>query len=245
MNKKETKNTIVLLKGTISKFKRSRRSHDFVLTEVQHLEVGSTAIVASAMGMSATGMGLISMTRNSDEEADWVEFELDGKQVQGWLWMMPMSNGDNVEVVAEHKGNNCYVAYAVKRDGDDLLAVYPHATAGRKVHYRKSIKAWMWCSALTYLVVALFFVIPRGWESLLRTDVQIFLLSALGFFFFVTGIIAFRVSRKFMGFVQIAEIIFETFGWPDIEHIDLRKTSIENRRENKLSHFGNLYFRYR
>jgi len=48
-----------------------------------------------------------------------------------------------------------------------------------------------------------------------------------------------------MGFVRIAKAIFKTFGWPDVENIDLRKTSKENRRENKLSNFGNLYFRYK
>ena len=126
------------------------------------------------MGMGATGIGLIGMAGNADEEADWVEFELDGNHVKGWLWMMPMRNGDTVEVVAEPKGNNRYVAYAVKRDGDELLAVYPHATAGRKVHYRKSVKVWMWCFFLAYLFPAFFFVVHEGLGSLLHTDTQLF-----------------------------------------------------------------------
>ena len=141
MRYQEPNNSMVLLRGVISGLNRSRRNHDFVLTEVQHRQVGVTAIAASVMGMGATGIGLVGMAGNADEEADWVEFELDGKQVKGWLWMMPMRNGDTVEVVAEPTAKGYYVAYAVNRDGDDLLAVYPHATAGRKVHYRKSIKA--------------------------------------------------------------------------------------------------------
>jgi uncharacterized membrane protein len=245
MKKQEPNNSMVLLRGAISGLNRSRRSHDFVLTEVQHQQVGLTAIAASAMGMGATGIGLISMAGNADEEADWVEFELDGKQVKGWLWMMPMRNGDTVEVVAEPTGNNHYVAYAVKRDGDDLLAVYPHATAGRKVHYRKSIKTWMWCSTLGCLIPILFIVMPVGIESLLNPIMQGGLLIALAFWAVISSVIGFRVARKFMGFVRIAELIFQTFGWPDVENIDLRQTSQENRRENKLSNFGNLYFRYK
>jgi hypothetical protein len=35
---------MVLLRGAISELDRSRRSHDFVLTEVQHQQVGVTAI---------------------------------------------------------------------------------------------------------------------------------------------------------------------------------------------------------
>jgi len=245
MKKQEPKNSIVLLRGAISGLNRTRRSHDFVLTEVQHQQVGVTAVAASVMGMGATSIGLIGMAGNADEEADWVEFELDGNHVKGWLWMMPMRNGDTVEVVAEPKGNNRYVAYAVKRDGDELLAVYPHATAGRKVHYRKSVKIWMWCCVLSYLIPLLFFVMQRGFGILLNADMQFCLLIVFPFWILISAIMAFRVSRKMMGFVRIAELIFKTFGWPDVENIDLRQTSRENRRENKLPNFGNLYFRYK
>ena len=228
---------MVLLRGRISGLNRSRRSHDFVLSEVQHQQVGVTAIAASIMGMGATGIGLIGMAGNSDEEADWVEFELDDKQVKGWLWMMPMRNGDTVEVVAEPTGNNRYVAYAVKRDGDDLLAVYPHATAGRKVHYRKSVKAWMWCSFLAYLILPLFAVMQRGLSFLFQTDMPLFLLHTFFLWIAISAVIAFRASRKLMEFVRIAETIFKMFGCPDPVHIDLRQTSKDNRRENKLDSF--------
>jgi hypothetical protein len=245
MKKQKTNNPMVLLRGAISGLNRSRRSHDFALTEVQHLQVGVSAIAASAMGMGAAGIGLIGMAGNADEEADWVEFELDGNQVKGWLWMMPMRNGDTVEVVAEPSGNNLYVAYAVKRDGDELLAVYPHATAGRKVHYRKSVKVWMWCSFLSYLILPLLFVMQEGFGILLNAEMQFGLLIVFAFWVLISAMMAFRVSRKLMGFVRIAELIFKTFDWPDVEKIDLRQTSKENRRENKLSNFGNLYFRYK
>ncbi|RQG98747.1 putative type VI secretion system effector [Paraburkholderia dinghuensis] len=245
MKKQELNNSTVLLSGTISGLKRSRRSHDFVLTEVQQQQVGATAIAASALGMGATGIGLIGMAGNSDEEADWVEFELDGKQMKGWLWMMPMRNGDNVEVVAEPMGNNRYVVYAVKRDGDDLLAVYPHATAGRKVHYRRSVKVWIGFSSVVYLLLLLMTVLQEGWGAFLDQNEQIVLLSGTPLWIVVSGLMAFRISRKFMGFVKIAETIFKAFGWSDIENIDLRRTSREHRRENKLPNFGNLYFRYK
>jgi len=245
MRKKDPTNSAVLLRGKIIALKRSRRNHDFVLTEIQHQQIGATAIAASAMGMTSTGIALIGMAGNSEEEADWVEFELDGKQIHGWLWMMPMRTGDYVEIVAEPIGNNCYVALAVKRDGDGLLAVYPHATAGRNAHYRKSVKIWMWCAVLAYLSVIFLFMIQRGWKIFLNPDMQLFLPMGLVFCSVISSAIAFRVSKKLMAFVEIAEVIFETFGWPDVKDIDLRKTSKENRRENNLANFGNLYFRYK
>lgn len=245
MKNQESNNSMALLCGAISGLKQSRRSHDFVLTEIQHQKIGVTALAASVMGMGAAGMGLIGMAGNSEEEADWVEFELDGKQMKGWLWMMPMRNGDSVEVVAEPAVNDHYVVYAVKRDSDGLLAVYPHATAGRRVHYRKSIRIWMWCSILTYFGFTLIFLIQSGLKILLNTDIQIFFLTMLAFWIVISAVMAFRVSRKFMGFVRIAELIFKTFGWSDVENIDLRKTSRNNRQENKLGKFGNFYFRYK
>lgn len=245
MKKQAQKNSMVLLRGVISGLNRSRRSHDFVLTQIQHQQVGLTAIAASVMGMGATGMGLIGMAQNSDEEADWVEFELDGKQVKGWLWMMPMRNGDTVEVAAEPTAKNSYVAYAVKRDGDDLLAVYPHATAGRKVHYRKSVKAWMWFCVLAYVLLPVLLMLQQGISVLLEVDLLLALLCAFPFWMLISGLLAFRASQKLMVFVRIAELNFRTFGWPDVENIDLRKTSVENRRENKLPNFGSIYFRYK
>jgi len=85
----------------------------------------------------------------------------------------------------------------------------------------------------------------RGLETLLDENMQSFLLIGFASWILISAMMGFRVSRKFMGFVRIAEVIFKTFGWPDVENIDLRQTSVENRRENKLSNFGNLYFRYK
>jgi hypothetical protein len=245
MKNQESNNSMILLRGVISGLERSRRSHDFVLTEIQHQQIEVAAIAASVMGMGATGIGLIGMAGNAEEEADWVEFELNGKQMQGWLWMMPIHNGANVEVVAELLENNRYVVYAVKHDGDGLLAVYPHATSGRKVHYRKSVKAWIWCASLAYFILPLFLVMQRGLKALLDENMQIGLLIGFAFCVPVSAVIAFRVSQKLMGFVRIAEAIFKTFGWSDVENIDLRKTSRTNRSGDKDPSFGNLYFRYK
>jgi len=245
MKKDEPDNPTVLLRGKISSLERSRRTHDFLMTKVQHQQIGATVIGASAIGMGAASIGLIGMAGNSDEEADWVEFEIDGKKMQGWLWMMPMRNGDNVEVVAEQVGHDHYIAYAVKRDKDDLLAVYPHATAGRQVHYRKSLKAWMWWTIISHLVLLLFFVIKKGWGILLHPDMHVFFPIVFGLCSTIFAAITISISLRLMVFVKIAEMIFKTFGWPDIKNIDLRKTSKENRRENTLPNFGTFYFRYK
>ncbi|PTB22740.1 hypothetical protein C9I57_03030 [Trinickia symbiotica] len=236
----------VLLRGRISNLQRSRRSHDFVLSQAQQWQVSATGLGAAAMGMGAAGIGLINMAVNSDEEADWVEFELDGKRIEGWLWMMPMRNGDNVEVVAQQVLHDQYIAYAVKREGDDLLAVYPHATAGRKAHYR-NMRRLMWRSFL--VIYPIFFLMTYfaservggiGLDDLLYLNGCIAIGGSLMF-----GILFYRAARRLVRFAYLAEAIFRAYGWPDVENIDLRKTSRENRRGNKLPNYGNYYFRYK
>jgi hypothetical protein len=245
MKEQELKKSAVLLTGTISELKRSRQTRDFVLTQVQHQQVGATAVAASLMGSGAIGIGLISMAGNSEEEADWVQFGLDGKQVEGWLWLMPMLNGDAVEVAAEQIAEDRYVAYAVRRKEDDLLAVYPHATAGRHAHFRKSIKAWLCWTVVSYLILMTLFLIQGGVEIFHKEGIKVFAWAFIPFLMIFTGIIALRVSWKLMGFARMAEFIFSTFGWKNIKSIDLRKTSRQNRQGDTSAKFGNLYFRYK
>ena len=61
----------------------------------------------------------------------------------------------------------------------------------------------------------------------------------------IVGAMALSYIWRLMAPVRIAETIFATCGWADIENIDLRKTSMENRRENTLPNFGLIYFRYK
>ncbi|ACD14461.1 putative type VI secretion system effector [Paraburkholderia phytofirmans] len=244
MKNKEQHISTVLLRGTITKLERSRRSHDFVLTQVQQRQVGATALGAAAMGMGAAGMGLVSMASNSDEEADWVEFELDGKKMQGWLWLLPMRNGDEVEVVAEKVADDRYIVYSVKRDGDDIVAMYPHATAGRKAHYRNMTKIMLW----TFFVLYAILVVGTYFKGEISSDLYAYTVSmaTIGVGgFIVFGIIFYRTSLKLMGFVRLAEAVFRTYGWPDVQNIDLRKTSREHRGTNTLSNYGRHYFRYK
>lgn len=98
---------------------------------------------------------------------------------------------------------------------------------------------------LSYSILPVFLVMQRGWRALLDADMQFGLLLGLASWAIVSAVLAFRASRKLMGFVRIAETIFKTFDWLDIERIDLRQTSKDHRRENRLPDFGNLYFRYK
>lgn len=88
-------------------------------------------------------------------------------------------------------------------------------------------------------------LLQKGWAVFVDPGVRGLLLFMIPLCAVVLGLFAFRASRKLMGFVAIAEAIFRGYDWPDVENIDLRKTSKEHRGENRLPNFAGLYFRYK
>ncbi|WP_250529339.1 putative type VI secretion system effector [Caballeronia sp. ATUFL_F1_KS4A] len=234
----------VLLRGRMENFQRTRRSHDFVLSQLAQRGVGATALASAAMGSGGASIGLINMAMNSDEEADWVEFELDGKSIRGWMWLMPMRKGDEVEVVAELLPDGRYMAYSVQRVSDSLVAICPHVFCGRKPYQRLIAKYLFWLYLFAFCFLAIGGVKASG-EGLDGGMVAMFL-----FWMFIGGagmfaLIFLRVRKKAMRFYCLAEDIFRTFGWENVESIDLRATSKENRKENRSPNFGRYYFRYK
>jgi hypothetical protein len=229
---------MLLPRGTISKLRCYTREHDFISTTDQHTKIGITAIIATVMGMGAQAAGMVGSAGNKAEKAHWLDFELDGKKRQGWVWAMPLGTGDKVEVVAEHTGDHCYTVYAIRRVDDGLVAAYPHVIAGRKVLYRNSVRGWLWFSVVAILLYIFDSVIEMGLSILIEQDTWHFMTLWIVVCFVTIGLIAFRISRMYMESVCMAESIFRTFGWPDVEKIDLRKTSKENPGGYRIPGFG-------
>jgi hypothetical protein len=244
MKRDDHYDSLLLLKGKISKLRCYTREHDFISTTDQHTQIGITAIIATAMGMGAQAAGMVGSAASKAEKAHWLEFELDGKKIQGWVWVMPLGTGDNVEVVAKHTGGLCYTVYAIRRVDDGLVAAYPHVIAGRNVLYRNSVRGWLWLPVIATLLFMFFFMMEMGLGILFEKEMWDFMKELIVVSFVAIGLIAFRISRMYMESVCMAEAIFRTFGWPDVEKIDLRKTSKENPGEYKILGFGERYFRY-
>ena len=60
----------------------------------------------------------------------------------------------------------------------------------------------------------------------------------------ILGIIAYRISRKYAGFVSLAEKIFEVFGWSDVKNIDLPAITKKDKKPGDPGGLGILFFRY-
>ncbi|MBU9132007.1 hypothetical protein KTD17_03240 [Burkholderia multivorans] len=234
---------VQVLRGTISQLKCRRRHQDFVLNEAQHAYIQATAAGAALAGMGASAIGLIQSSANSEEEADWVEFELDGKHIEGWLWKMPMTNGDEVEVVVERRPRDRYFAYSVRRVRDDMVAVYPHATRGRSALYQWLMKIMLclFIPIFGLLCILLF----RDVDGIERATLVIFLGVTGAAALVIFWVLFHRAYLKMKHFARLAEVIFACYGWSDVRRINLVRSSKQMKPETRDLEYGIHYFRYR
>jgi hypothetical protein len=235
---------VELLHGHMRNLRKKRGRRDFVFTANDRSRMGATAIAAGLAGLGGAAAGLGSMAMDTTEEADLIEFELDGTSVKAWLWVSMFEEGDEVEVVAEPNGD-CWIGYGVRRVSDRIVALHPHCSRGRFAHFRASARWW---GALTtglfvflYALIAVLasFQSTVDWAALAKAGA----LGGAGLALILAGI-AYRISTRYVGFVDLAEQIFEVFGWPDVRNIDLPAITKKSRKPDDPGGLGILFFRY-
>lgn len=229
-----------LLRGRMSNRDNQRLTRDFVLTQSKKVGVGASAIAAGIAGLGGNAIGLVGTMGNSEESADYVTFELDGKRIAGWLWKFPFNNGDELEVVAEQVDDG-YNALSVRRPEDGLVAVFPHCTRGRMAHFRKSFKYWFYSSTFTIIAFSIMLYL-RGFFDI-GLSAYVILLSMI-MLYAVYLILSIPLALRYMKFVRLSEACFQTYGWPNVENIDLYVTSKAMKRKGDPADYGQVIYRY-
>ena len=235
-----------LLRGRIQGLSKKRCSRDFIFTTNDRTNMGATAIVAGLSGLGGIAACLGAMAADTTEEADLLEFQLDGKTVKAWVWMSVFNESDEVEVVAEPDGDS-WQAYGIRRVSDRIVALHPHCSRGRHAHYRASfgwfLKFFGCIFFAFYLILAAVSLFSgdsiREFASLALAVIPGMLIAAAIF-----GVIAYRISRKYRGFVRLAEGVFSGFGWQNVKNIDLPAETKKGKQPGEPGALGFLYFRY-
>ncbi|WP_434115291.1 putative type VI secretion system effector [Paraburkholderia caffeinilytica] len=230
-----------LLRGRIVNLVRTKTTRDFMRTESEKIATSIGTVALGLSGMTALAVGVSTAAGNSAEEVDKVSFQIEGVRVEGWLWRFPFRESDEVEVVVE-KSNVGVTCFAVRRLEDELVAVYPHCTSGRKAYVKKSVKIctallgiWISVMACLFFMKAPELTLPQKFYFLGVTSA----FPALFLLFF-----ALSAYRKDKVFIAISERMFETFGWHDPARIDLKKTSKGKKKKSDGSGYGLWIFRY-
>ena len=235
-----------LLRGRMQNVRKKRCRRDFIFTGSDRASMGTTAIAAGLAGLGGVAAGLGGAVMDTTEEADLLEFELDGRPVKAWVWVSVFEEGDEVEVVAEPDGDG-WLGYGIRRISDRIVALHPHCSRGRYAHYRASLSWFMKIVGSILGMTSLLGAIVAFAKSLSASDIGALVLVGLAgelLGAFILGVIAFRISSRFMGFVRLAEGIFDVFGWQNVRHIDLPGITKRGKRQDDPGALGVLYFRY-
>ncbi len=233
-----------LLRGSIRNLRGTRTSQEFLFTDADRMAMGVTAVTAGLAGLGGVAIGLAASAEDTAEEADLLEFELDGKSIRAWVWVSVFREGDEVEVVAEQFGR-VWHAFGIRRISDRIVALHPHCSRGRYAHYKATVRWWFLIYSMMMLVMvalgaATFYFDPVGnWAGVFYMYVGGGSMGAAVF-----GLIAFNISRKFMRSVRLAERIFHGFGWENVKNIDLPAITKKSKQSGEPGAVGILYFRY-
>ncbi|MCO8645541.1 hypothetical protein KGP93_19760 [Burkholderia multivorans] len=233
-----------LLRGRIRNLRCTRQSQEFLFTGADRTAMGVTAVAAGLAGLGGVAVGLASSADDTAEDADLLEFELDGKSIRAWVWISVFKEGDEVEIVAEQFGQ-IWHAFGIRRVNDRIVALHPHCSRGRYAHYKATVRWWL----LIYLSLMLIMIILGAITITLKGAdnwIGIFYMYAGGgaMTAAIFGVIAFNISRRFMGFVRLAEGIFSGFGWKNVKNIDLPVITKKSKKPGDPGALGILYFRY-
>jgi hypothetical protein len=235
-----------LLRGHIQNLSKTRCNQDFFFTTSDRAKMGATAVAAGLAGLGGVATGLSGMAMDTTEEADLLEFDLDGKAVRAWVWQSVFNEGDEVEVVAELSGEVSQV-YGIFRPSDKIVALHPHCSRGRYAHYRAALIIYSkFISPIIIFFLALFWGMTYYMygDNTNWSDIIPGLFGGIAISSLIYAVIAFRISKKFMGFVSLAEGIFKGFGWSDVKNIDLPAITKKAKKPGDPAALGVLYFRY-
>ncbi len=231
---------LVKLSGTITNLKVKRDNASFVFTQSDQTKMGVIAIAASLVGLGGQAISTASNASSTEEEADYLEFELNGRLVKGWVWRNPFKEGDSIIVAAEKQAYH-FEAFGITRVKDKQIALYPHCSRGFIAHVSNAIKWWFFAGSVVLLCLYTPIILFVGGANLFTKTENLWGLLGLMVFF---ALVAYNLTRKWMPFVRLAEKVFRALDLPNPTNIDLVKSSKAQRTDKDSGEFGTFYFRY-
>lgn len=232
---------LVKIRGHIAGYHCRRDTASFVFTESDQTKMGVIAIGAAMVGLGGQAISAAANATSMEEEADYLQFTLNGLPMKGWVWRSPFKVGDEVEVAAEWQGDH-FEVFGIFRERDRTIALYPHCSRGIKSHISNAVKWWGIGTVIVAMIVYVMMIAAfpmKHWADVLINIAPWVVLSMSGFF----GLMTYSLTRRWLSFVRLSEKVFRALGWPNPSGIDLVKSSNRQRTEKDPGEFGTFYFR--
>ncbi|WP_244940145.1 putative type VI secretion system effector [Herbaspirillum seropedicae] len=132
---------LIKISGEIKNYVSKRDEASFVLTKKDKAGMGMVPLALAAAGMGGQAIATASTAASLQEEADYVECDLDGNEVKGWLWRSPFKEGDIVDAAVVWQGEY-FELVALAKPADRIIALYPHCVRGRRAFYMLVSRWW-------------------------------------------------------------------------------------------------------
>nr|WP_051057672.1 putative type VI secretion system effector [Herbaspirillum sp. B39] len=231
---------LIMISGTIRHYSCERGEASFVLTRKDKARMGMVSVALAVAGVGGQAIATASNAASLQEEADHVEFDLDGKKVRGWLWRSSFKEGDIVDAAVVWQGEY-FELVALANPADRTIALYPHCVRGRRAFYMLVFR-WWFIFAGIFSPAATFLSFSFG-----RLPRHIF---QLPFWLVWGGLIAsatfviFMLMLQWTPFGKAAQRIFSVLGLRDPSGVDLKKTTKAQRKPGDPPEMGAFFFRY-
>ncbi|WP_343721628.1 putative type VI secretion system effector [Herbaspirillum seropedicae] len=231
---------LIKISGEIKNYVSKRDEASFVLTKKDKAGMGMVSLALAAAGMGGQAIATASNAASLQEEADYVEFDLDGKKVKGRLWRSPFKEGDVVDAAVVWQGGY-FELIALAKPADRIIALYPHCVRGRRAFYMLVFRWWFIFAGIFPPAVTYFGFLAFGFN---RIIFEFPFWLAWGGIAFGWTFVIFMLMLQWMPFVKVAQRVFSVLGLKDPSGVDLKKTTETQRQQGDPSEVGAFFFRY-
>nr|WP_083859806.1 putative type VI secretion system effector [Herbaspirillum sp. B39] len=233
-------NGLIKISGEIRNYVSERGEASFVLTKKDKTGMGIVSVALAAAGMGGQAIATASNAASLQEEADYVEFDLGGKKVKGWLWRSPFKEGDVVDAAVVWQGEY-FELVALANPSNRTIALYPHCVRGRRAFYTLVFRWWLIFAGILPPVSAFIFYSFEPFNRYLFQPPFWFCWGAL---IASATFVIFMLMLQWTPFGKAAQRVFSVLGLRDPSGVDLKKTTKAQRKPGDPPEMGAFFFRY-
>jgi hypothetical protein len=231
---------LIKISGTIRHYTCERGEASFVLTRKDKARMGMVSVALAVAGVGGQAIATASNAASLQEEADHVEFDLDGKKVRGWLWRSPFKEGDVVDAAVVWQGEY-FELVALANPADRTIALYPHCVRGRRAFYGIVFRWWFILAGIFPPAFTFSFFWAMGFTDILFE--YPFWFAWIGFSVGWTFVV-FMLMLQWTPFGKAAQRVFSVLGLNDPSGVDLKRTTKVQRNPRDPPEMGAFFFRY-